>query len=99
MKDVRPAGKAHVRVTVSVDRWLKPGTGPGTTTLDLADPAVRDPAEAYGRGDHVLMVIPSNRDLIATTFPFQGQEIPATRDLIIRTLPGVTDADCPTAFR
>lgn len=99
LKDVRPAGKAHVRVTMAVDRWLKPGTGPGTTTFDLADPTARDPEEAYGQGDQVLMMIPSNRDQIATTFPFQGQEIPATRDRIIRTLPGVTDADCPTDFR
>ncbi|MFJ5850239.1 hypothetical protein [Streptomyces sp. NPDC092903] len=99
LKDVRPAGKAHVRVTMSVERWLKPKTGLDTTTFDLADPTVRDPEEAYGQGDHVLMVIPSNRDQIATTFPFQGQEIPATRGRIIRTLPGVTDADCPTEFR
>ncbi|NED91653.1 hypothetical protein G3I76_67715 [Streptomyces sp. SID11233] len=99
LDDVRPAGKAHVRVTISVDRWLKPETGPDTTTFDLADPTVRDPQEAYVQGDRVLMVIPSNRDRIATTFPFQGQEIPATRDRIVRTLPGVTDADCPTDFR
>uniref|UniRef100_A0AAU2VIN0 DUF4179 domain-containing protein n=1 Tax=Streptomyces sp. NBC_00008 TaxID=2903610 RepID=A0AAU2VIN0_9ACTN len=99
LKDVRPAAKGHVRVSMSVDRWLKPRNGLETATFELADPTVRDPEEAYGQGDHVLMVIPSNPDQIATTFPFQSQEIPATRDRIIRTLPGVTNADCPTAFR
>lgn len=99
VKDVRPADKSHLRVTMAVDQWLKPRTGLDTATFDLADPTERDPEEAYGQGDHVLMVIPSNADQIATTFPFQGQKIPATRDRIIRTLPGVTDADCPTDFR
>ncbi|WP_073738799.1 hypothetical protein OG892_00780 [Streptomyces sp. NBC_00341] len=99
LKDVRAVSNGRVRVTMSVDRWLKPENGLDTATFALADPTVRDPEEAYGRGDHVLMVIPSNHDQIATTFPLQGQEIPATRDRIIRALPGVTAADCPTAFR
>ncbi|WNI33890.1 hypothetical protein [Streptomyces sp. ITFR-6] len=99
LQGVGPAGKSHVRVTMSVDQWLKPRTGLDTATFVLADPTQRDPEEAYGQGNHVLMVIPSNHDQIATTFSFRGQEIPATRDRIIRTLPGVTDADCPTDFR
>ncbi|MFJ6808447.1 hypothetical protein ACIQRK_20875 [Streptomyces anulatus] len=99
LKDVRPAGEGHVQVTMSVDRWLKPRNGVVTVTFDLADPAVSDPVEAYREGDHVLMLVPSNRDHLATTFPFQGQEIPATRDRVIRTLPGVANAECPDDFR
>ncbi|MFJ6988656.1 MULTISPECIES: hypothetical protein [unclassified Streptomyces] len=99
LEEIRPAGDGRVRVTLSVDRWLKPGDGAGTLTLDLADPAARDPLEAYRQGRHVLMVIPSDPERIATTFPLQGQDIPTTRDRVARTLPEVTAADCPPAFR
>ncbi|WP_086711319.1 hypothetical protein [Streptomyces antimycoticus] len=94
---VRPAGQGRVQVTVSVDRWFKPGTGPATARFDLADPAVADPAEAYATGDHLLLLVPRRKGRIPDTF--QGQEVPPMRDRITRTLPEAAHTPCPPEFQ
>ncbi|MGW5446074.1 hypothetical protein [Streptomyces asiaticus] len=94
---VRPAGQGRVHMTVSVDQWFKPSTGPGTARFDLADPAVADPAEAYATGDHLLLLVPRRKGQIPDTF--QGQELRPTRDRITRTLPEAAHTPCPPGFQ
>ncbi|WP_262697989.1 MULTISPECIES: hypothetical protein [Streptomyces] len=94
---VRPTGEGRVRVTMSVDRWFKPGTGPATARFDLADPAVADPAEAYAAGDHLLLIVPRRNGQIPDTY--QGQELRPIRDRITRTLPEAAHTACPPEFR
>ncbi|MFJ1997168.1 hypothetical protein [Streptomyces asiaticus] len=94
---VRPAGQGRVQVTVSVDQWFKPSTGPATARFDLADPAVADPAEAYTTGDHLLLLVPRRKSQIPDTF--QGQELQPIRDRINRTLPEAVHRPCPPEFQ
>ncbi|MBP8538332.1 hypothetical protein [Streptomyces sp. MK37H] len=93
---VRPADHGRIQVTVSVDRWFKPGTGPATARFDLADPAVADPAEAYAAGDHLLLLVPRRKGQIPDTY--QGQEVRPMRDRITRTLPEAAHTACPPEF-
>ncbi|MGA6153733.1 hypothetical protein ACPEIC_10380 [Stenotrophomonas sp. NPDC087984] len=90
---VRPTGRGRIRVTMSVDRWLEPSTGPATARFDLADPAVADPAEAYATGDHLLLLVPQRKGQIPDTY--QGQELKPMRDRITRTLPEAAHTTCP----
>ncbi|SEB55860.1 hypothetical protein SAMN04490356_0564 [Streptomyces melanosporofaciens] len=94
---VRPAGQGRVHVTVSVDQWFKPSTGPATARFDLADPAVADPAEAYTTGDHLLLLVPRRKGQIPDTS--QGQELRPMRDRITRTLPEAAHTPCPPEFQ
>ncbi|GAA1122418.1 hypothetical protein JBF12_02785 [Streptomyces javensis] len=94
---VRPAGQGRVHVTVSVDQWFKPSTGPATARFDLADPAVADPAEAYTTGDHLLLLVPRRKKQIPDTS--QGQELRPMRDRITRTLPEAAHTPCPPEFQ
>ncbi|MBD3007241.1 sigma-70 family RNA polymerase sigma factor [Streptomyces sp. 5-10] len=94
---VRPVGQGRVQVTVSVDQWFKPSTGPGTARFDLADPAVADPAEAYATGDHLLLLVPRRKGQIPDSF--QGQELRPIRDRITRTLPEAAHTPCPPEFQ
>ncbi|MDX3225120.1 hypothetical protein [Streptomyces sp. ME19-01-6] len=97
LTSVRPAGQDRLQVTVSVDRWFKPGTGPSTARFDLADPTIADPAEAYASGDHLLLLVPRRAGQIADAY--QGKEVRPMRDRITRTLPEAARATCPAAFR
>ncbi|ASQ99646.1 hypothetical protein [Streptomyces sp. 11-1-2] len=97
LTSVRPTGQGRVQVTVSVDRWFKPSTGPATARFDLADPAVADPAEAYAAGDHLLLLVPRRKGQIPDTY--QGQELRPMRDRITRTLPEAAHTTCPREFR
>ncbi|MGW7657615.1 hypothetical protein ACWGMA_34040 [Streptomyces asiaticus] len=94
---VRPAGQDRIQVTMSVDRWLKPSTGPATARFDLADPAVADPAEAYATGDHLLLLVPRRKGQIPDTF--QGQEVRPMRDRITRALTEAAHTTCPPEFQ
>jgi hypothetical protein len=96
LTSVRPAGKGKVRVTVSVDRWFKPGAGPATARFDLTDPAVADPAQAYAAGEHLLLLVPRRKGQIADTY--QGNKVRPMRDQITRTLPEADHTTCPPAF-
>ncbi|MDT0549326.1 hypothetical protein SAZ11_46175 [Streptomyces sp. FXJ1.4098] len=97
LTSVRPAGHDRVRVTMSVDRWFKPGKGPTTTQFDLADPTVADPAEAYAVGEHLLLFVPRREGQIADVY--QGKEVRAMRERITRTLPEAAHTTCPPEFR
>lgn len=94
---VRPVGRDRVRLTMTVDRWFKPATGPDTTQFDLADPSATDPQDAHKTGEHVLLFVPQKPD--ATADPFRGRTMESVRDQIIRAMPKVQGTTCPAEFR
>ncbi|GAA2690413.1 hypothetical protein GCM10010400_64450 [Streptomyces aculeolatus] len=94
---VRPAGRDRVLLTMAVDRWFKPDTGPDTTQFDLADPGATDPQDAYETGEHVLLFVPRKPD--ATADPFRGRTRESVRDQIIQAMPKVQGTTCPEEFR
>lgn len=87
----------RIILTFKVTDPIKPAEGNEQVELNLLDPAVVDPREAFQPGEHVLLMVQQRRD--RKPVAFRGDELEAQRSEIERTLPKAAETTCPPYWR
>ncbi|MEU0054852.1 hypothetical protein [Streptomyces sp. NPDC006334] len=96
--DVHPASRpGRVLLRFAVSDWLKPERGAGTVELDLVDPSVAQVEEPFGKGQHLLLVVPLREDL--ETDASSGAELPRMREVIDANRSKAATTKCPRNWR
>ncbi|WP_329547050.1 hypothetical protein OG548_25260 [Streptomyces sp. NBC_01356] len=96
--DVRPAPRTgRVLLTFAVDDWIKPGRGRSTIELDLVDPTTAEVEEPFGKGQHLLLVVPVREDLEADAS--SGTELTRMREIIDSNWAEAARTECPPHWK
>lgn len=96
--DVRPAPRTgRVLLTFAVADWIKPGRGRSTIELDLVDPTVAEVEEPFGKGQHLLLVVPVREDLEADAS--SGTELTRMREIIDSNWAEAARTECPPHWK
>ncbi|WP_405925126.1 hypothetical protein [Streptomyces sp. NBC_00035] len=96
--DVRPAPRTgRVLLTFAVADWIKPGRGRSTIELDLVDPTVAEVEEPFGKGQHLLLVVPVREDLEADAS--RGTELTRMREIIDSNWAEAARTECPPYWK
>lgn len=96
--DVRPASRpGRVLLRFAVSDWIKPERGAGTVELDLVDPSVAQVEEPFGKGQHLLLVVPVREDLEADAS--SGAELTRMREVIDANWAKAATTECPRYWR
>ncbi|WP_371598342.1 hypothetical protein [Streptomyces sp. NBC_00564] len=96
--DVRPAPRTgRVLLTFAVADWIKPGRGRSTIELDLVDPTAAEVEEPFGKGQHLLLVVPVREDLEADAS--SGTELTRMRKIIDSNWAEAARTECPPHWK
>lgn len=89
--------KGRIVVSLTVQDWIKPTRGHERIQLDLVDPAVAEVNAPLRAGQHVLIAVPTRKDLEADTFT--GHALAKKRKEITAHLPTARRTPCPPYWR
>lgn len=94
---VRDASEpGRVVVTIDVQEWIKPASGPNRADFNVVDPR-RVNEKRWKPGTRVLFRVPLRRDRLAGVS--QGDHVPFNRKMFVQALPKARYATCPPLFR
>ncbi|MET8538632.1 hypothetical protein ABZV67_45010 [Streptomyces sp. NPDC005065] len=82
----------RVILTFAVQDWIKPAAGAQETEFNVLDPAVDGVYRRWRSGEHVLLLIESNREAHVNTF--RGDAIAGYRARVERALPKAAGMKC-----
>lgn len=88
--------RGRVIVTIDVQEWIKPASGPSQVNLNVIDPRTYN-EERWKPGTYVLFRIPLRLDRLAGVS--QGPDVKFDRKMLVRALPKSKQATCPPPFR
>ncbi|MFL1381419.1 MULTISPECIES: hypothetical protein [unclassified Nocardiopsis] len=86
-----------VTLTITVQEWIKPGSGDSTVRVTVLDPAYVDPADALTTGTDILIVVPQFVSRPAEIY--EGDRIAEERARIVESLPEAENTECPPEWR